>query len=88
MYPVSADFKEAVRKSHSAIVKVEIYDMANNTILSTASPISGEVTIDNRRSIRRECTLEFVDTDGTLVPTNNISSVLLPYQPQYKTHGW
>jgi len=86
MYPVSADFKEAVRKSHSTIVKVEIYDMANGTILSTASPISGEVTIDNRRSIRRECTLEFVDTDGTLVPTNNISSVLLPYNREVKIY--
>ena len=86
MYPVSADFKEAVRKSHSAIVKVEIYDMANGTILSTASPISGEVTIDNRRSIRRECTLEFVDIDGTLVPTNNISSVLLPYNREVKIY--
>jgi hypothetical protein len=86
MYPVSADFKEAVRKSHSAIVKVEIYDMANGTILSTASPISGEVTIDNRRSIRRECTLEFVDTDGTLVPTNNISSILLPYNREVKIY--
>ena len=86
MYPVSADFKEAVRKSHSAIVKVEIYDMANGTILSTASPISGEVTIDNRRSIRRECTLEFVDTDGTLVPVNNISSILLPYNREVKIY--
>ena len=86
MYPVSADFKEAVRKSHSAIVKVEIYDMANGTILSTASPISGDVTIDNRRSIRRECTLEFVDTDGTLVPTNNISSILLPYNREVKIY--
>jgi hypothetical protein len=86
MYPVSADFKETVRKSHSAIVKVEIYDTANGTILSTASPISGEVTIDNRRSIRRECTLEFVDTDGTLVPTNRISSVLLPYNREVKIY--
>ena len=86
MYPVSADFKEAVRKSHSTIVKVEIYDMANGTILSTASPISGEVTIDNRRSIRRECTLEFVDTDGTLVPVNNISSILLPYNREVKIY--
>jgi len=86
MYPVSDDFKEAVRKSHSAIVKVEIYDMANGTILSTASPISGEVTIDNRRSIRRECTLEFVDTDGTLVPVNNISSILLPYNREVKIY--
>jgi hypothetical protein len=84
MYPVSADFKEAVRKSHSTVVKVEIYDTANGTILSTASPISGEVTIDNRRSIRRECSLEFVDTDGTLVPTNRISSVLLPYNREVK----
>jgi len=86
MYPVSADFKEAVRKSHSTTVKIEIYDMANGTILSTASPISGEVTIDNRRSIRRECTLEFVDTDGSLVPTNNISSVLLPYNREVKIY--
>jgi hypothetical protein len=86
MYPVSADFKEAVRKSHSVITKIEIYDMANGTILSTAQPISGEVTIDNRRSIRRECTLEFVDTDGTLVPTNNISSVLLPYNREVKIY--
>jgi hypothetical protein len=86
MYPVSADFKEAVRKSHSAIVKVEIYDTANGTILSTASPISGEVSIDNRRSIRRECTLEFVDTDGTLVPINNISSILLPYNREVKIY--
>lgn len=86
MYPVSADFKEAVRKSHSTTVKVEIYDMANGTILSTASPISGEVTIDNRRSIRRECTLEFVDTDGTLVPVSNISSVLLPYNREVKIY--
>jgi hypothetical protein len=60
--------------------------MANGTILSTASPISGEVTIDNRRSIRRECTLEFVDIDGTLVPTNNISSVLLPYNREVKIY--
>ena len=86
MYPVSADFKEAVRKSHSTVVKVEIYDTANGTILSTASPISGEVTIDNRRSIRRECSLEFVDTNGTLVPTNRISSVLLPYNREVKIY--
>ena len=86
MYPVSENFKTAVRKSHSTTVKVEIYDMANGTILSTASPISGDVTIDNRRSIRRECTLEFVDTDGTLVPTNNISSILLPYNREVKIY--
>ena len=86
MYPVSDAFKTTVRKSHLTTVKVEIYDTSNGTILSTASPIAGEVTIDNRRSIRRECTLEFVDTDGTLVPTNNLSSILLPFNREVKIY--
>lgn len=86
MYPVSDAFKTTVRKSHLTTVKVEIYDTSNGTILSTASPIAGEVTIDNRRSVRRECTLEFVDTDGTLVPTNNLSSILLPFNREVKIY--
>lgn len=86
MYPVSASFKETVTKSHVTKTKVEIFDMKNDTIISTASPISGEVTIDNRRSVRRECTLEFIDKDGTLVPQNNISSILLPYNREVKIY--
>jgi hypothetical protein len=84
MYPVSADFLAEVRKTHIAKVKVEIYDIANGSVISTASPISGTVTIDSRRSIRRQCSLEFVDSDGTLVPQNNRSSVLLPYNREIK----
>lgn len=86
MYPVTSTFKETIRKSHVIKTKIEIYDTANGTILSTAQPISGEVTIDNRRSIRRMCSLEFVDSDGTLVPTNNRSSVLLPYNREIKIY--
>jgi hypothetical protein len=86
MYPVTDKFLSSVRKSHISKVKVEIYDTANGTILSTTSPISGEVTIDSRRSVRRQCTLEFVDTDGTLIPTNNISSVLLPFNREVKIY--
>lgn len=86
MYPVSENFKETVRKSHISKIKIEIYDMANGTILSEAQPIAGEVTIDNRRSIRRECSLEFVDKDGTLVPQNNISAILLPYNREVKIY--
>jgi hypothetical protein len=60
------------------MIKVEIYDAATGTMrLSSTSPIGGEVTIDNRRSIRRQCSLEFVDKD-TLVPTNNRSSIFCP----------
>ncbi len=86
MYPVTSTFKETIRKSHVIKTKIEIYDTANGTILSTAQPISGEVTIDNRRSVRRMCSLEFVDSDGTLVPTNNRSSVLLPYNREIKIY--
>lgn len=84
MYPVSDAFLSSVRKSHISHVKIEIYDMANNEIISTAQPISGEVTIDSRRDIRRQCTIEFIDRDGTLVPTNNRSAVLLPYNREIK----
>lgn len=86
MYPVTDEFKSEVRKSHVSKVKVEIYDMANNTILATPQPIAGEISIDNRRSIRRMCSLEFIDTDGTLVPRNKISSVLLPYNREVKVY--
>ena len=86
MYPVSTDFKTLIRKSHVSIVKVEIYDIANGSIISTASPVNGEVTIDSRRSTRRQCSLEFVDTNNTLVPTNNRTSVLLPYNREMKIY--
>jgi hypothetical protein len=86
MYPVTDTFLSSVRKSHISKVKVEIYDAATGTILSTTSPISGEVTIDSRRSVRRQCSLEFVDTDGTLVPTNKTSSVLLPFNREIKIY--
>ena len=86
MYPVTDTFLSSVRKSHISKIKVEIYDTANGNILSTVSPIGGEVTIDSRRSVRRQCSLEFVDADGTLVPTNNRSSVLLPYNREVKIY--
>jgi hypothetical protein len=86
MYPVSDAFLSSVRKSHISHVKIEIYDMANNEIISTAQPISGEVTIDSRRDIRRQCTIEFIDRDGTLVPKNNRSAILLPYNREIKIY--
>jgi hypothetical protein len=86
MYPVSDAFLSSVRKSHISNVKIEIYDMANNEIISTAQPIAGEVTIDSRRDIRRQCSIEFVDRDGTLVPKNNRSAILLPYNREIKIY--
>ena len=86
MYPVSEDFLASVRKSHISKIKVEIYDLANGTIISTASPVAGEVTIDSRRSIRRQCSLEFIDSDATLIPNNNLSAILLPYNREVRIY--
>ena len=86
MYPVSDTFLSSVRKSHISTVRVEIYDVANNKVISTASPVSGEITIDSRRSIRRQCSVEFVDTDGSLIPTDNTSSILLPYNRELRIY--
>ncbi len=77
MYPVSDLFKETVKKSHITTVKVEIFDVANGTIISTAQPISGSVSIDSRRSIRRDCSLEFVDADGTFSAESSMCSICL-----------
>jgi len=86
VYPVSADFLSKVRSSHISIVKVEIYDVANGNLLKTIQPVEGEVSIDARRAIRRQCSLTFVDTDATLIPTNKISAILLPYNREIKIY--
>jgi hypothetical protein len=86
MYPVSDNFLSSIRRSHVVKSKIEIYDVNNGTIISEAQPVSGEVTIDNRRTVRRMCNLEFVDVDGSLVPSNNRSSVLLPYNREIKIY--
>lgn len=86
MFPVSDNFLSAIRKSHVAKVKVEVYDMANGKLLKTIQPIAGDVSIDSRRAIRRQCNLTFVDTDSTLIPTNKISSTLLPYNREIRIY--
>ena len=56
-------------------------------VQTCALPISINVSQSRyRRSIRRECSLEFVDKDGTLVPQNNISAILLPYNREVKIY--
>jgi hypothetical protein len=86
MYPVSNAFLAAVRQSHVSMVRVEIYDIANDKVISTVSPIEGEVTIDNRRTIRRQCSLTFVDAFGDLVPKNNRSAIFLPYNRELRVY--
>lgn len=56
MYPVSGAFKSAVRTSHTAIIRCEVW--RGDTKVLDLEPLAGTVDIDSRRSIRRTLTLE------------------------------
>jgi len=69
MYPVSAAFKTAVRGTHRAVIRAEIW--RNGSRLRTLEVDKGSVEIDSRRAQRRTCTVEVAGTKpvATLVPT-------------------
>ena len=83
MYPVSAEFLSKIRTTHVAPVSVEVWDTRINAQIATLQPIGGEVTVDSRRAIRRQCSLEFVDEDGTLTPAN-YDAVLAPFNRELR----
>lgn len=78
MWPVSDTFLSSVRASHTVVVSVEVwYDGAK---VATLTPVSGAVSIDSRRAVRRTLSLSLVDEDGTLVPdSRSTAGVLTPY---------
>lgn len=61
--------QDIVSASHTATSRVEVW--AGTEYLTTVYPVDGSVTIDARRSIRRTCSLTFVDYDGSLVPLSS-----------------
>ena len=83
MFPVSSTFLSRLRGSHIAPVRVEVWDTLTNAQIATIYPINGEVTIDNRRDIRRQVSMTVVDIDGTLVPANGFST-LSPFNRELK----
>jgi hypothetical protein len=64
MYPTSAAFKQAVRSSHVAVIKAEVWDGATKVL--TLEPIDGQVEIDARRSVRRTCQVTVAAPNPTL----------------------
>lgn len=69
------DIRDAVATSHTVATKVEVW--SGQTIAATIYPTSGSVSIDAERAVRRSCSLQFVDYDGTLTPTT-ADSLLAP----------
>lgn len=74
---VTSSFRPALIRDHVVAVTAEVID-TNGGVLATLQPISGNVTVDIDRDIRREAgDITLVDPDGTLTP-NDISDILSP----------
>jgi hypothetical protein len=64
MYPVSDEFKQKVRQSHRATVRVEVWQ--GDRSLVVLEPIAGSIEIDYRRATRRTCSLQVAAPEPTL----------------------
>lgn len=63
MYAVSSAFKQQVRQSHKATVRVEVWQ--GDQRLVSLEPIDGSVEIDARRAVRRTCSLSVAAPEPT-----------------------
>lgn len=83
MISTSAAFQAAVQQSHTVVSRVEVY--RNGVLQGELYPVAGSVQVDARRAVRRTCSLQFVDYDGTLTPTTT-SGLLAPYVAQLRLY--
>lgn len=51
MYPTSAEFKQAIKKSHKSTIVAEVF--SGDTKVLTLYPIEGEISVDGTQRIRR-----------------------------------
>lgn len=85
MWPVSEAFRAAVRRSHTVVVTAEAW--FDDARIATVYPVSGSVSVDSRRAVRRTVSLTFVDEDGTLVPpAGGTSGILTPYGGELRVY--
>lgn len=78
MWPVTEAFRAEVRRSHKSVIRVDLYQVGEK--IATIYPLDGSVSVDSRRTVRRTLSLNVVDEDGTLAPSQNAATGLLtPY---------
>lgn len=75
MYPISAAFVAALKRPHTVISRVDVFD--GGVKKATVQPVDGLVEVDTAARIRRRCTLELVDPTGALTPTS-LNDLLAP----------
>ena len=64
MYPVSPEFKTAVRGPHTATVRAEVW--RSGVLLRTLDVLDGQVDVDARRAQRRTCSIRVAATKPTV----------------------
>lgn len=78
MWPVSDEFRSAIRRSHKTATRVEIF--VEGAFAGLLYPDNGSVSVDSRRNVRRTLSLSAVDPDRTLTPGEAAATgVLTPY---------
>lgn len=78
MWPVTERFRREVRRSHKAVIQVDVYTAGVK--VATIFPTDGSVTVDSRRAVRRTLSLTVVDEDGTLTPSQGaLTGLLTPF---------
>lgn len=76
MFPVSAAFRSAVRSSHRATLRVEVW--RSGVFLRNLEVLDGQVEVDARRAQRRTCNVKVAATKPTVAYTpvwNNYGSL-------------
>lgn len=62
MYLVSEAFSRTIRQSHDVAVSVSVW--SSDQFVQDLAVLSGSVTIDSRRAVRRSCEIEIADETG------------------------
>lgn len=83
MQQVSAAFKAEVVKSHTVYSYVDVVSASGQTVRLTAT--GGSVQIDRTADVRRRCSIDCIDPDGTLTP-KQAAAILTPYGTEIRPY--
>lgn len=84
MYPVSENFKGAVRYSHRVITKAEV--LRYGQLVATIYPDSGGVEVDSRSAIRRTCSVS-LHAGGQSIGVEDIYTTYANLSSGYATYS-
>jgi len=70
MFLSSQRFEDHIKTTHEVRILCEIVNTTGTVVATTFNVISGSVTVDDTRAIRRQCYLTVQDPTGRLIPSD------------------